>query len=171
MPGPDEFTTPSQKLCHLYSAPGSEKLRLNREYVTHIAAYGYAILRAGYRAEHSAFSRIRLFSRDLISKRKGQWYETDAEFYGADDQLYLHIEVKSRPGQIDRIAAQLDGVEELRRLPFDTFKELEYVLDLAPRYLWIVGPGTVDPPANVFQVTVDGLDVRFERLESLPGPE
>jgi hypothetical protein len=50
-------------------------------------------------------------------------------------------------------------------------KELEYVLDLAPRYLWIVGPGSVDPPTHVFHVTVDGQNARFERVGALPGPE
>lgn len=153
---------------HLYSAPG--KLRLNREYIPHIAAYGYAILQAGYRPDQSAFSRFRSFSRDLVSKKQGQGYETDAEFYGAEGHLDLHIEVKTWPNQIDRIAAQLDAAKELSELPIDTVKELEYVLDLPPRYVWIVGPGTSTHPPMFFRVSVDGLNARFERLETLPPP-
>ena len=33
----------------------------------------------------------------------------------------------------------------LAELPMGTVKEIEYVLDLAPRFLWVVGPGSVDP--------------------------
>jgi hypothetical protein len=170
VPGPEEFTTPSLQLRHLYSAPGSDVLRLNREYIPHIGAYGYAILHGGFKSEQSAFSRFRAFSKDLLSKRQGQGYETDAEFYATDGQLYLHVEVKRWPGEIERMAAQLDTKEELRRLPGQVLKELEYVLDLTPSYLWIVGPGTIDPPAHVFRVTIDGMNAHFERLNSLPAP-
>jgi hypothetical protein len=141
---------------------------LNREYVPHIAAYGYAILHAGYRRERSAFSQYRSFSRDLISKRAGQRYETDAEFCDVDGGLYLHVEVKTWSEQVEHIVAQLDTAAELRALPRSTVKELEYVLDLAPSYLWIVGPGAVDPPAHVFRMTVAGMNASFERREGLP---
>jgi hypothetical protein len=170
IPGPDEFATPSGQLRHLYSAPGSANLRLNREYLPHIAAYAYAILRLGYRPERSAFSRYRSFGRDRISKRVGQSYETDVEFYDAGGHLDLQIEVKTWPKEIDRIGAVLDEIAELRRLPKAVAKEVEYVLDLAPRHLWIVGPGTVDPPAHAFRVEVDGENAHFERLEDLPPP-
>lgn len=169
--GPDEFLTPSGGRRHLYSAPGSDNLRLNREYLPHIAAYGYAILQGGYQIERSSFSRYRSFSRDLISKRRGASYETDAEFHDSDGRLVLHIEVKTWPEEIDRIATQLDEVTELKRLPPSVAKELEYVLDLAPRYLWMVGPGTVDPAAHVFRVYVDDTNARFERLKALPSPD
>ncbi|MGH8923842.1 MAG: hypothetical protein ACRDWA_04240 [Acidimicrobiia bacterium] len=64
----------------------------------------------------------------------------------------------------------LDQIAELRRLPQPAVKEVEYVLDLAPRYLWLVGPGTVDPPVQVFRVEVDDMNAHFERLERLPRP-
>ena len=166
--GSDEFLTPAGGLRHLYSAPGSDNLRLNREYIPHIAAYAYAILKAGYRADRSSFSHYRSFSRDLISKWAGDSYETDAEFHDVHGQVDLHIEVKTWPEEIDRIVAQLDEAAELRRLPESVVKELEYVLDLRPRHLWIVGPGTVDPPAHLFRVSVDDTNARFERLDVLP---
>jgi hypothetical protein len=48
------------------------------------------------------------------------------------------------------------------------FKEVEYVLELEPEHLWLVGPGTVEPAAHVWSVTVDGLNVGFRRLPDLP---
>lgn len=165
--GGDEFLTPAGRERHLYSAPGSPGLRLNREYIPHIAAYAYAILKAGYSPERATFSRYRRFSRDLITKKAGQSYETDAEFAGDDGRLELHIEVKTWPEEVERIAAQIDDQAELGELPLDVVKEVDYVLDLAPRHLWVVGPGTVDPPRHIFSVEVDGLDARFERVSGL----
>ena len=36
------------------------------------------------------------------------------------------------------MAAQLDRAASLTELPTTTVKEVEYVLDLAPRYFWLV---------------------------------
>ncbi|MGH8923841.1 MAG: hypothetical protein ACRDWA_04235 [Acidimicrobiia bacterium] len=61
----------------------------------HIAAYAYAILGLGYLRELSSFSRYRSFGSDRISKRAGESYETDVEFYDANGRVYLQIEVKT----------------------------------------------------------------------------
>ena len=168
--GPDHFDTPDGKPRHLFSKPTSDPAWLNREYVSHIAAYARAILDFGYDQSRSSFSLYRSFSRDVIVKKEGQNYETDAEFYDADDRIYLHVEAKAEPRQIDKIVAQLDAGTPLSELPRAAVKEIEYVLDLEPRYLWVVGPGSVDPAPFVYEVTVDGNDAHFDRLAELPAP-
>ena len=39
-----------------------------------------------------------------------------------------------------------------------------------PAHLWVVGPGSIDPPRHVFRVLTDGRTARFARLPSLPKP-
>lgn len=167
--GVDEFTTPSGEPRHLFSFP-PDRPRLNREYIPHIAAWAKAILDAGYDPRRAAFSRYRAFAQDAITKTAGTGYETDSEFYAPDGSIWLHLEAKRDGRQVDAIAAQLDAARDLRELPLTTVKEIEYVLELRPRYLWVVGPGSIDPPRHVFSVAVDGLSARFERLAALPVP-
>src|SRR5438270_12819391 len=78
VPGDDHFDTPAGKPRHLFSSPLGDPAWLNREYVPHIAAYGRAVLDMGYPAASSSFSLYRTFTRDLITKRAGGGYETDA---------------------------------------------------------------------------------------------
>ncbi|MGQ0431253.1 MAG: hypothetical protein ACT452_02460 [Microthrixaceae bacterium] len=169
--GPDHFLTPAGKPRHLFSKPDDQQAWLNREYVPHIAAYAKAILHHGYDRDRSSFSRYRAFSRDLIVKKAGGNYETDAEFYGHDETLLLQIEAKASERQTQALARAIETHGSLRDLPTAAAKEIEYVLDLAPRVLWIVGPGSVDPARFVYEVHLDGpLNARFERIEDLPAP-
>lgn len=168
--GPDHFVTRAGVARHMLSAPHAQTPTLNREYLPHVAAYARAIYELGYDPARSSFSRYRTFSRDLIQKRARQSYETDAELDDAQRGIYLHIEAKACPREVARMAAQLDRVASLAELPTTTVEEVEYVLDLAPRYFWLVGPGTVDPEQHVFQVGVEGLNARFVRRVSLPAP-
>jgi len=168
--GPDHFRTPTGAPRHLFSKPGAPQAWLNREYVPHIAAYARAILDYGYRGETSSFSLYRKFRGDLIAKSAGQSYETDAEFYDRTGGIYLQIEAKGDARQTGRLAREVAAAQELQELPSGSTKELEYVLDLAPAFLWIVGPGAVDPARHVFGVQVNGLNARFTPVENLPGP-
>lgn len=95
--GPDHFQTPSGEHRHLFSKPGADEAWLNREYVPHIAAYAFAVLHVRYDRNRSSFSRYRQFTRDLIAKRQGQSYETDAEFYDSTGQIHLQLEAKGSP--------------------------------------------------------------------------
>jgi hypothetical protein len=136
--GVDEFTTPSGAPRHLFSFPPGRP-RLNREYIPHLAAWTKAILDAGYDPHRAAFSRYRAFVRDAITKVAGSGYETDAEFYAPDGSIWLHLEAKRDGRQVNAIAAQLDRAGDLRELPRETVKEIEYVLELAPAHLWSLG--------------------------------
>jgi hypothetical protein len=168
--GPDEFVTPAGVLRHLFSLPESESPSLNREYIPHIAAYARAILDFGYSKEHSSLSLYRTFARDLINKKKGVSFETDAEFYDADGNIHLHIEGKKDAKQVFAIATQLSEPSTVVELSPNTLKEIEYVLDLRPRFLWLVGPGTVDPATFIYSVRTGGLNARFKQLANFPGP-
>lgn len=98
--GPDEFVTPAGALRHMFSSPESANPALNREYIPHIAAYARAILDFGYSKAHSSLSLYRTFTRDLINKKQGVSFETDAEFYDGEGNIYLHIEAKKDARQV-----------------------------------------------------------------------
>ncbi|MDQ4131471.1 MAG: hypothetical protein M3133_10885, partial [Actinomycetota bacterium] len=164
------FTTPAQGPRHLFSRPDLPEASLNREYVPHIAAYAFAVLAAGYEPERSGFSVYRKFERDLLEKRAGQSYETDVEFYDAEGDVFLQIEAKASARQTEALAADILSGNDLGSLRADRAKELEYVLDLTPRYLWIVGPGSVDPPRHVFEVHIAGLEAQLLPIGGLPPP-
>lgn len=169
--GPDHFVTPSGKPRHLFSKPGETVAWLNREYIPHIAAYAYAILEGGFDPRQSSFSLYRKFSRDLITKRAGGSFETDAEFYDIDGGVFLQIEAKASERETATLAAAIERHGALSELPTTAAKEVEYVLDLAPKYLWIVGPGSLDPPRYLYRVsTVGPLNVAFDPVEEFPSP-
>jgi hypothetical protein len=110
-----------------------------------------AILDGGYDGTRSSFSLYRKFERDLIAKRKGQSFETDAGFYDRDGNIHLQIEAKASPRQTETLAAAIIAHGELQDLPVSAAKEIEYILDLRPRFLRVVGPESVDPPRHVFR--------------------
>lgn len=168
--GPDHFDTPAGRPRHLFSKPIGPQAWLNREYVPHIAAYAKAVIDHGYSTTRSSFSLYRTFTRDLISKRTGQGFETDAEFYDVERGVHLQIEAKASGQQAARLAGEMTRAGSLAELPIGTVKEIEYVLDLVPRFLWVVGPGSIDPARYLFRVTVSGLNARFTPLDEFPHP-
>ncbi|GAA3019827.1 hypothetical protein [Streptosporangium longisporum] len=168
--GPDHFDTPAGKPRHLFSKPTGDTAWLNREYIPHIAAYALAIEHYGYSKIHSSFSLYRSFSRDLISKKQGQSYETDAEFYSHSGDIHLKMEAKASAMQTARLVREIEEHGQLTALPQAAAKEVEYVLGLSPAYLWIVGPGSIDPPRHVYAVTVNGTNAAFTPLNDLPEP-
>lgn len=162
--GPDHFRTFEGGARHLFSDLAAPEPRLNREYLPHLAAVTRAIVEFGYPREHASFSRYRTFSRDLLHKRAGGSYETDAEFHVAADNLRLQVEAKSDEQQTARLTKQVRSFR-LTEMEPTSAKEIEYVLDLRPEILWIVGPGSVHPARFVFLVEVDGLDATFTQTD------
>lgn len=167
--GPDHFTTPHGKPRHLFSKPIGPEAWLNREYVPHIAAYAYAVLAGRYDPARSSFSLYRTFTRDLIVKRAGGSYETDAEFYDDGGDVYLQVEAKASAKQTEALARAIEVHGALTELPDSAAKEIEYVLDLAPKYLWVVGPGSVEPAEHVYEVEMAGpTNAAFTPRTGLP---
>ena len=124
----------------------------------------------GYNQARSSFSLYRQFTRDLVHKTKGGSYETDAEFYDESGRIWLHVEVKKSAKEINAVAASIEACGSLQDLPAKVAKELEYVLDLSPRYLWLVGPGSIDPAYYVYEVKVSLPPASLYRMTRLPGP-
>ncbi len=77
----------------------------------------------------------------------------------------------AEPSAVARWAAAIDNEASPADLVQIGFKEIEYLLDLAPQHLWLVGPGTVDPAAHVWSVTLDGLAATFTRVDDCPSPQ
>ncbi|HZP27305.1 MAG TPA: hypothetical protein VFB90_09710, partial [Dehalococcoidia bacterium] len=138
---------------------------MNREYLPHIAAVARAILDFGFRDDRFSLSLYRTFKADYVTKKRGQSYETDAEFYAEDGSVELHIEAKRAPLAISRIVKDINESGTFNDLPLGSKKELEYVLDVAPRHLWLVAPGSVDPNEYVYALELNGLQARFRRLD------
>jgi hypothetical protein len=107
----------------------------------------------------------------VLTRTLGSGYETDAEFYGHDGSIVLQVEAKASEAQTTRLAAAVERHGSLLELPTSAAKEIEYVVDLEPRVLWIVGPGSLDPPLHVFEVhPTSGVDVGFTKVDGLPLP-
>lgn len=166
----DHFFTTSGRHRHLltrWSDP--PPWGLSREYVPHLAAFARAVLCYGYPREHSMLSHYGIYRRDLISKRVGGSYEVDAAFrVHASMRPWLLIEVKKEAPKVAAWAAAIDAAATATELVELGFKEVEYVLELDPAHLWLVGPGTVDPATHVWVVRASVLNVSFERLDDLP---
>jgi hypothetical protein len=169
--GPDEFVVNNGKglIRHLFSlSTPPNPITFNREYLPHIAAYARLVLDFGYDIKKSSFSLYRTFQQDLIFKKKGGSYETDAEFYDSRGNLYLHVEVKKTAAETVKLVDGVNRKGNFSELSTQHAKELEYVLDLKPTYLWIVGPGSVEPAKYIYKVTVDGLNAIFAPCDRLP---
>lgn len=171
-PRRDEFIVPHQpdKVRHFLTVERSGKVFVNREYVPHVGAYARVILGLGYPAGRSSFSLYRTFQRDAVHKTAGQGYETDAEFYDRNGNIHLHLEAKKDATEVGKIVDDISRCQKLGNMTDGVVKELEYVLDIRPRHLWIVGPGSVDPERHVYEVSVEGNDALFRPIDSLPEP-
>jgi hypothetical protein len=168
--GSDEFITPSGGTRHLFNFQRNPENTcfLGREYIPHIAAVSRLIIEKNCDRTRYSFSSYQSFGRDLYSKKLGGSYETDAEFYDASNSLFLHLEAKKSRDDTEALARDIGSDTEFGAMKERHRKELEYVLDLVPRYLWLVGPGLIDPEEFVYEVQVDGLNATFTRIEKLP---
>lgn len=166
----DHFHTTAGKHRHLLTRWSEGGWGLSREYVTHLGAFARASLHYGYPLAGTLLSHYGRYHRDLIERRRGASYEIDAAFSGPDRRLALLIEAKSDPRAVARWAAAIDDGATPAQLVGIGFKEVEYILELEPAHLWLVGPGTVEPAAHVWAVAVDGLDADFRRVPDVPAP-
>jgi len=166
----DEFITPHGKTRHLFNLVRDDpnSCFLAREYIPHIAAVSRLLIQKKFDRRRYSFSLYRSFTRDLILKRCGEGYETDAEFYDSHGAVHLLVEAKKSRHETEAIATQIDALAEWGPVPARHRKELEYVLDLQPKYLWLVGPGLIDPEQFVYEVQVEDMKACFRRIDALP---
>ena len=156
--GPDHFDTPAGAPRHLFAQPVGDDASFNREYVPSSQGWRTQCSKAGYDRDHCSFPRSRMF-------------EAETEFYESRGGIDLQIEAKASASETAALAAAIEMHGTLTSLPRSAVKEIEYVLDLTPRYLWIVGPGSVDPPDFVYQVARRGrLNAAFTPIGCMPAP-
>lgn len=77
----------------------------------------------------SSFSRYRRFQRSWKTRHKGQSYETDAEFYDDDGQIWLQLEAKQSESQLKRIDKSVRRAVVLTALPADIRKDWSMCLN------------------------------------------
>jgi hypothetical protein len=140
---------------------------MNREYIPHIAAVARAIIHFGFSRGRYAFSLHRKFRRDCVTKKANQAYESDAEFYAMDGSVELHVEAKKTSDEVSHIANTIEKCATFTQLQLACKKELEYVLDLAPKHLWLVAPGCIDTERYVYAVRLQGSQVEFRQIPGL----
>src|SRR5438093_4025415 len=157
----DEFLTPAGQHRHLFSISEKYPTRMNREYIPHIAAVARAIMHFEFPADRYSFSLYRTFQRGCVTKKVGDSYETDAEFYAPDGTIDLQIEAKKDEYEVIEIVKTINECGTFKDLPFHCKKELEYVLDIAPRQLWLVAPGCIEPERYVYALHVEESQVQF----------
>lgn len=63
-----------------------------------------------------------------------------------------------------QIARTLEDCRTLASRPLRCQKEVEYVLDVAPKHLGLIAPGCIDPELYVYAVRVSGGQAEFQPI-------
>jgi hypothetical protein len=166
----DHFTTGTDDPHHLFAQVDGCHAVLRREYVPAIAAYARAVLDDGYHQDGAVLLAERPTARRLVQRSTPSHVHTHAIFPARDGGVHLQIEAKSDRQLVRRIASSLDAHRRLGALRADLAHELESVTVVRPRFLWLVGPNSIEPAAHVFRVTAAGDDLAFTRVAVLPAP-
>lgn len=82
----------------------------------------------------------------------------------------LQVEAKASAAQTAALARGITEHGDMGLMPTPVAKEIEYVLDLQPSCLWVVGPGSIEPAKFVFEVDFAGGTPLFTRITDLPAP-
>jgi hypothetical protein len=75
-----------------------------------------------------------------VVRNKGQSYETDAEFYAEGDRIWLLVEAKRNDAELEKVGEFLNGNVEIDAVPRSVKKEIAYLFELRPEYVWLVAP-------------------------------
>lgn len=150
----DHFETGSADPHHLFTRVGEQRVALRREYVPAIAAYARAVLDLGYDTEGSV----------LLGP------PSEGEFRDRDGSVQLQIVAKSDRQLTRRVASALDACDTLVGLRPEMAREIHGVTVTKPRFLWLVGPNTVEPAGHVFRVAPKGHHTTFTRVDAVPAP-
>jgi hypothetical protein len=165
----DHFETGGGEPEHLFTVDG-HSAALRRDYIPCVAAYARAVLDLGYDDIGATLFGQRATGRRLVNPFTTTTVRTGAEFPAADGSVHLQIEAKRERQLTRRLATAIDASGRLSALPRDFAREIEHIVPVGPRYLWLVGPNTIDPACHVFRVRVDGDDATFHRIDTVPAP-
>lgn len=166
----DHFEIDRRGAHHLFAVVDREGLALHREYVTAIAAYARAVLDFGYDVERSSWLRDHEIGHRLATRFASAKVRSDAEFLASDGSVQLQIKSARGRQHARRLANALDAHGSLSALPREVAREFNSVVPVNPRFLWLVGPNTVEPVNHVYRVKVAGDDATFRRVDAVPLP-
>jgi hypothetical protein len=150
----DHFETGSDDPHHLFARASQTRVALHREYLPAIAAYARAVLDLGYDTVGSV----------LLGPPSA------AEFRDSDDFVQLQIVAKSDRQLTRRVATALDACGTYEALRPEIAREVRGVTVVKPRFLWLVGPNTVEPAGHVFRVATRHDQTTFTRVDAVPAP-
>jgi hypothetical protein len=145
-------------------------LVLHREYLPAIAAYARAVLDLGYDAAGSVLLGRRSPLRRRLHRFTADHVQADGEFRDPDGSVQLYIVAKSDRQLTRRVATALDACDNLVALRPEIAREVCGVAAVKPRFLWLVGPNTVEPARHVFRVATKGDHLSFTRVDAVPAP-
>ena len=94
----------------------------------------------------------------------------DTEFRNTDGSVQLQIVATGDRQATRRIATALDACDSLDGLRPEIAGQIKGAAMVKPRYLWLVGPNTVEPAGHVFRVARSGDGATFTRVSAVPAP-
>jgi hypothetical protein len=177
----DHFETGSDDPHHLFAHIGPDDVTLHREYVPAIAAYTRAVLDFGYDPTRSVLlggwpRHHRPNHRRMVSRfsagdvRSGDTNFGDTDFRDSAGSVQLQILATGDRQITRRIATALDACDRLDGLRPDIAGQVRGTAMMTPRFLWLVGPNTVEPAGHVFRVASRGDSATFTRVNAVPAP-
>jgi hypothetical protein len=166
----DHFRTGSDDPHHLFAHVGAHRVALQRDYIPAIAAYARAVFDFGYDSERGVLLGRRPVRRRLVSRLDPADGRVFGELRDADGVVQLRIEAKGERQLTRRLAAALDAADTVAGLRPDIFRELPNAIEAEPRFLWLVGPNTIDPALHVFRFDTGGVQTRLARVDAVPAP-
>jgi hypothetical protein len=149
--------------------PTSGAVALHRDRVALLGAYARAVLDFGYEPERSVLLGRQPTGLRFEDRRAGL-ERVDAAFEGHDGSTHLQIKCLGERQRTRRLATAVDAGGLVSRLSQTATHELAAVLARRPRFVWLVGPNSIDPATHVFRLTAFDGDLRFSRIETVPVP-
>ncbi len=166
----DHFETGTDDPHHLFSRIDARTATLQRDFIPAIAAYTRAVLDLGYDPEHSVLLPRQPVPRRRVRRASAGEVRASCEFRDAAGALQLQIEAKGDRQLTRRVAAALDACDTSAGLRPDVAREVRDAIEAAPRFLWLVGPNTIEPATHVFRLLTRGDQTRFARVDAVPAP-
>lgn len=164
----DHFVTSGGEARHLFELHGGHP-RLQRDYVPCLASYARAVYDFAYDPERASLLGRRPIRR-LVNRHASGSVHTDVAFAAADGAVHLQIKSLGDRQRTRRLATALDACGRRSGMTHELEREFDAALAGRPRFLWLVGPNSIDPARHVFELSFTDGDVRFTRVDAVPVP-
>jgi hypothetical protein len=172
----DHFEPSEGDARHLFGSETDGAVALHRDYLPCLASYARAVFDFGYAPERASLlhrqpgaGRLSGGAR-LATRIAPPRFRADVSLFAPDGSVHLQIKCLGDRQRTRRLATTLDACGRRSHLSPDVRPQFESVLSARPRYLWLVGPNTIEPAGHVFRLTYRDDDIRFTRIERVPDP-